>query len=294
MGRMPASSRRCAWTPTSSSQCFRRAAALPAPASRAQVTAALTPKYARVARSGSGIPWRWRSTNIAATVTCGMYLAGGVRLPTKPEHLGRGKVLSSAGQKIAAVVLAAGKGTRMKSDKAKVLHEAAGRPIAFFPIRAALALDASPVVVVIGHQAETVQEELSRLFAGAPLRFALQAEQLGTGHAVRCAEEALRGFDGSVLILAADVPLIRAETLQKLVSARQDADVALLTCRAKDPKGYGRVVRREDGSVARIVEEKDASAQERGISEINASIYLVDARFLFSALRAVDRSNAQG
>jgi bifunctional UDP-N-acetylglucosamine pyrophosphorylase / glucosamine-1-phosphate N-acetyltransferase len=202
--------------------------------------------------------------------------------------------LSSAGQKIAAVVLAAGKGTRMKSERAKVLHQAAGRPIAFFPIRAALALDASPVVVVIGHQAETVQEDLSRLFAGAPLRFALQAEQLGTGHAVRCAEEALRGFDGSVLILAADVPLIRAETLQKLVSARQDADVALLTCRAKDPRGYGRVVRREDGSVARIVEEKDASAQERGISEINASIYLVDARFLFSALRAVDRSNAQG
>ena len=95
--------------------------------------------------------------------------------------------MSSAGQKIAAVVLAAGKGTRMKSEKAKVLHQAAGRPIAFFPIRAALALDASPVVVVIGHQAETVQEELSRLFAGAPLRFALQAEQLGTGHAVRCA-----------------------------------------------------------------------------------------------------------
>src|SRR5262249_59134603 len=114
----------------------------------------------------------------------------------------------------------------------------------------------------------------ARLFAGAPIRFALQAEQLGTGHAVRCAEEALRGFDGSVLILAADVPLIRAETLQQLVLARQDADVALITCRAKDPKGYGRVVRREDGSVARIVEEKDASAEERKISEVNASIYL--------------------
>src|SRR5467141_4335752 len=239
MGRMPASSRRCAWTPTSSSQCFRRAAALPAPASRAQVTAALTPKYARVARSGSGIPsaWRWRSTNIAATVTCAMDLAGGVRLPTKPGHLRRGRALSSAGQKIAAVVLAAGKGTRMKSDKAKVLHEACGRPMAFFPIRAALALDASPVVVVVGYQAESVEEELGRQFAGAPIRFALQAEQLGTGHAVLCAQEALRGFEGSVLILAADVPLLRTQTLQRLVDARQGADVALLACRASDPKG---------------------------------------------------------
>ncbi len=202
--------------------------------------------------------------------------------------------MSSAGQKIAAVVLAAGKGTRMKSDKAKVLHAAAGRPIGFFPIRAALALDASPVVVVVGHQAETVQEELSRHLAGAPLRFALQAEQLGTGHAVLCAEEALRGFDGSVLILAADVPLIRPETLQKLVIARQGADLALLTCRAQDPKGYGRIVRRGDGSVARVVEEKDASPEERRISEANASIYLADAKFLFRALRGVGRSNAQG
>ena len=202
--------------------------------------------------------------------------------------------MSNAGQKIAAVVLAAGKGTRMKSDKAKVLHEAAGRPIAFFPIRAALALDASPVVVVVGHQAGSVEQELTRQFAGAPLRFALQAEQLGTGHAVLCAQEALRGFDGSVLILAADVPLIRAETLRKLVAAREGADVALLTCRAKDPKGYGRVVRAADGKVARIVEEKDASAEERKISEVNASIYLADARFLFAALRGVGRSNAQG
>ena len=133
--------------------------------------------------------------------------------------------MSNAGQKIAAVVLAAGKGTRMKSERAKVLHEMAGRPIAFFPIRAALALDASPVVVVVGYQAESVKEELGRQFAGAPVRFALQAEQLGTGHAVLCAQEALRGFDGSVLILAADVPLLRPQTLQRLVAARQGADV---------------------------------------------------------------------
>src|SRR5436190_151981 len=171
---------------------------------------------------------------------------------------------------IAAVVLAAGKGTRMKSEKAKVLHEALGRPIAYFPIRAALTLDCSPVVVVVGHQAKEVESELSRHFPA--LKFALQAEQLGTGHAVLQAEEALKGFNGDVLILAADVPLIRADTLQKLVEAKKDADVAMLTCKATAPKGYGRIVRSASGDVSRIVEEKDATPAERAIDEINASI----------------------
>src|SRR4051794_3836913 len=182
----------------------------------------------------------------------------------------------------------------MKSEKAKVLHEACGRPIAFFPIRAALALDASPVVVVVGHQAQSVEEALSRQFIGAPLQFAVQAEQLGTGHAVLCAEEALAGFDGDVLILAADVPLIRPETLQKLVEAKKDFDVALLTCRAKDPKGYGRIVRNARGEPERIVEEKDATPEEKKLDEVNASIYLASAKFLFGALRNVGRTNAQG
>ncbi len=213
-----------------------------------------------------------------------MDLAGSVRLPTKVGTM----------TKIAAVVLAAGKGTRMKSDKAKVLHQALGRPIAYFPIRAALALDCAPVVVVVGHQAQAVEDELSKQFPGAPLKFALQAEQLGTGHAVLCAEEALKGFQGSVLILAADVPLIRAETLQRLVEARRDADLALITCHARSPQGYGRIVRNAKGGVERVVEEKDASEAEKKIDEINTSIYLCDAKFLFGALRNVGRKNAQG
>src|SRR5260370_9965968 len=194
---------------------------------------------------------------------------------------------------IAAIVLAAGKGTRMKSERAKVLHEACGRPIAFYPVRAALALDASPVVLVVGHQAEAVQERLAALFPGAPLRFALRQEQVGTGHAVLCAEEALRGFSGSVLILAADAPLIRPETLRKLIEAQRGDDLAFRSFVAKESRAYGRIVRRPDRSVARIVEEKDATEEEKRIAEVNASIYLVEAKFLFSALRSVGRSNAQ-
>jgi bifunctional UDP-N-acetylglucosamine pyrophosphorylase/glucosamine-1-phosphate N-acetyltransferase len=201
--------------------------------------------------------------------------------------------LLKSAQNIAAVVLAAGKGTRMKSEQAKVLHELCGRPLAYFPIRAALSLDSAPLVVVVGHQAEEVEKKLGPLFPAA--KFALQKEQLGTGHAVLCAEESLRGFSGSVLILAADVPLVRSSTLQKLVEAREKtgAQVALLTCRAKDPTGYGRVVRNAKQEVQRIVEEKDASPEEKKIDEINASIYLCDSQFLFGALRNVGRRNSQ-
>jgi len=201
---------------------------------------------------------------------------------------------------IAAVVLAAGKGTRMKSDRAKVLHQACGRPLAYFPVRAAFALDCAPVIAVVGHQADQVEKELSALFPGAPLEFALQKEQLGTGHAVQCAQGALKkaGFAdrGSVLLLCGDTPLVTAETLQRLVRAKQQAraPLAFITTRPADPKGYGRVVRGEKGAPERIVEEKDASAAEKSIGEVNAGIYLVDAPFLLKALGQANRNNAQG
>jgi bifunctional UDP-N-acetylglucosamine pyrophosphorylase/glucosamine-1-phosphate N-acetyltransferase len=203
-------------------------------------------------------------------------------------------------RKMAAVVLAAGKGTRMKSDRAKVLHAALGRPLAYFPIRSALALNVSPAVVVVGHQAEAVQREVAAQFANAPVRFALQSEQLGTGHAVQCAREALlqAGLSekDSVLILAGDTPLLRSETLRRLAQAYEasGSPLALVTVRPRDPKGYGRIVRDAAGAVQRVVEEKDASPEEKQIGEVNASIYLCEAGFLFKALSQLSPKNAQG
>jgi bifunctional UDP-N-acetylglucosamine pyrophosphorylase / glucosamine-1-phosphate N-acetyltransferase len=201
--------------------------------------------------------------------------------------------------RIAAVVLAAGKGTRMKSERVKVLHPICGRPLAWFSVRAAFTLDCAPVVLVVGHQAESVEEEFSKLFPGAPLRFAEQKEQLGTGHAVMAARAALRDAgvaDGdSILILYGDTPLVTAETLQRLVRAKREsgAPLAFVTTRPKDPHGYGRIVRNAKGLPERIVEEKDATADERAIPEINAGIYLADAGFLFGTLDRATRNNRQ-
>ena len=200
--------------------------------------------------------------------------------------------------RVSAVVLAAGKGTRMKSERAKVLHAIGGAPLAAYPLRAALGTGAAPVVVVVGHQAAEVEAELRRALPDAPLSFALQAEQKGTGHAVQCAVAALLGAGvvpgDVVLILAGDVPLLRAETLQRLVAAQAGAELSLLTTRLADPHGYGRVLRKADGTVARIVEEKDATPEERRTTEVNASVYACEAGFLFAALEKLTPQNAQG
>jgi bifunctional UDP-N-acetylglucosamine pyrophosphorylase / glucosamine-1-phosphate N-acetyltransferase len=197
---------------------------------------------------------------------------------------------------LAAVVLAAGKGTRMKSARAKVLHEVTGRPLAYFPVARALELGADRVVVVVGHQAEAVEAALTAALPGAPVRFALQAEQLGTAHAVLQARRALRGHAGPVLILSGDTPLLRAETLQAVVRARARAraPLALATMVLDAPRGYGRVVRDQGGKAVRVVEEKDASDAERAIQEVNAGLYCAEADFLWRALGRVGSGNAQG
>lgn len=194
---------------------------------------------------------------------------------------------------IAALVLAAGKGTRMKSDLVKVMHPLAGCPMVDYPVAAARAAGAGRLVLVVGHQSEKVRD----YFAGAAdVAFAVQEEQLGTGHAVGCAAGALAGFSGRVLILCGDVPLIRENTLVELLARHDErqAVVTVLTAHLDEPTGYGRVVKREGGRILRIVEEKDASQEERSIREINSGIYCVNGDFLFDAVAALSNDNAQG
>ncbi len=196
---------------------------------------------------------------------------------------------------LAAVVLCAGKGTRMKSEKAKVLHPILGRPLCAYPLKRALELGASPLVPVVGHQAAQVEKAIRAQFPSAALRFALQKEQRGTADAVRSAEEALKDFSGRVLILYGDVPLLRRETLEALVAAHEanKGPLSLVATVLEDPTGYGRVIR-ENGRVARIVEHKDCTPAQRAVRECNAGIYLVESSFLWRALAEIRPQNAQG
>jgi len=195
-------------------------------------------------------------------------------------------------ENVAAIVLAAGKGTRMKSGLVKVLHPIAGRPMIDWPLEAARTTGASPIVMVVGHQADAVQKR----FDGQPdIRCALQSEQLGTGHAVACAAGSLSGFSGTVLILCGDTPLLRGETLTNLISFHraQAAVVTVLTACMDNPHGYGRVVRDGNGNVLRIVEQKDATPEEQSINEINSGIYCMEADFLFANINSLGSDNAQ-
>jgi bifunctional UDP-N-acetylglucosamine pyrophosphorylase/glucosamine-1-phosphate N-acetyltransferase len=190
------------------------------------------------------------------------------------------------------VVLAAGKGTRMKSARPKVLHEAGGLPLIEHVLRSADGLQPSSVTMVIGHQTELVMSGL----AGRPdIHFAIQEPQLGTGHALLQAEPFLQGKTGTVLLLSGDVPLLRPETVVRLASSHDRAGAAatVLTAVVDPPDGYGRIVRR-DGRIAAIVEHKDASADERGIAEVNSGIYAFDLEPLFAALSEIGAANAQG
>lgn len=191
-----------------------------------------------------------------------------------------------------ALILAAGKGTRMKSATAKVLHDAAGRPLLAWPLAAAREAGAAEVIIVAGHQAEQVR----RCFAAETgVAIALQHEQLGTGHAVACALPSLHSRSGSVLILCGDTPLLTGATLQHLAAghAASGAAITVLTARMPDPHGYGRIVRDDRGQVLRIVEQKDADAAEQAIDEVNSGIYCMDLAFLRSHIDRLGSDNAQ-
>jgi bifunctional UDP-N-acetylglucosamine pyrophosphorylase/glucosamine-1-phosphate N-acetyltransferase len=193
---------------------------------------------------------------------------------------------------IAALILAAGKGTRMKSELVKVMHLLEGRPMVSYPVAVARALGAERVALVVGHQADKVREWSA---GDALIAIVLQEEQLGTGHAVASAAGFLEECDGDVLILCGDVPLITEETLRALmmVHTEHGGAVTILTARVADPFGYGRVIKDATGRVLRIVEHKDATAAEREVNEINSGIYCVNATFLRDAITKIGNDNAQ-
>jgi bifunctional UDP-N-acetylglucosamine pyrophosphorylase / glucosamine-1-phosphate N-acetyltransferase len=189
------------------------------------------------------------------------------------------------------IVMAAGKGTRMKSLVPKILHRAAGLPLIEHVLRVVDPLRPSSIVVIVGHQPETVRAALSHR---PNVEFAIQEPQLGTGHAVLQAESLLSGRGGCVLLLSGDVPLVRPGTVERLLEWHRSTQAAatLLTASIENPDGYGRIVRR-DGRVAAIVEHRDTTPEQRAIREINSGIYAFDLPPLFPALRAIGSSNAQ-
>ena len=194
---------------------------------------------------------------------------------------------------LATIILAAGKGTRMKSDLVKVLHPLLGRPMVAYAVETSLGgLEAEKTVIVVGHQGEKVQKALP----DDRLTFVSQHPQLGSGHAVLCARDAFQDYDGTILVLSGDVPLVQTETLKALVAfhRQERATLTIGTTRLPDPTGYGRIVRRDGAWVERIIEERDASPEERDIDEINTGLYCVEASFLFDALCRVGADNTQG
>ncbi len=194
---------------------------------------------------------------------------------------------------VAAIILAAGKSTRMKSQRVKVLHEICGRPMLAYVLDAARQAGAQRIIVVVGHDRESVMREFSDQ---SDIVWVHQQEQKGTGHAVQVCREALKDFTGDVFILAGDGPLIRAETLSRIVDEhrRKQAAMTLATSVIDNPAGYGRIVRDATGEILAIVEEKDASSDQRAIHEVNPSYYLFEATALFGALEKIRPNNQKG
>ena len=192
---------------------------------------------------------------------------------------------------LVAVILAAGKGTRMKSKLPKVLHKIGGKPMLQHVLDAADAAGAARKVVVVGHEAELVEA-----MVGEQAQMALQAEQLGTGHAVMQTEAVLKDFCGTVMIICGDTPLLEAAELKKFYEGHvaSQAAATVLTAFMDDPAGYGRIIRDADGNVLGIVEEKDAVLEQKAIKEINTGIYCVEAPLLFGVLATLTCDNAQG
>jgi len=192
----------------------------------------------------------------------------------------------------AVVILAAGEGKRMKSNIPKVLHKLNGKPLVKHVIDVAKSVEPEKIVIVIGHLAQAVKNELK----DEPVEFAVQEERLGTADAVKSARSLLADFDGSLFVLCGDVPLIRPATLYKMLLLYEEKNcaVVLLTVEMDDPSGYGRIIRNGNGDVIGNVEDRDANQKQKKIREINSGIYLFNSRFLFGALGSIKSDNKQG
>ena len=195
-------------------------------------------------------------------------------------------------QKFSTLIMAAGKGTRMKSDLAKVLHQIHDRPMVHYVIDQARKVGSEKIILIIGHQKEKVQEACKNM----DVDYVVQEPQLGTGHAVMMAEDFLQSYTGDVLVLSGDVPLLTTETIRHLLEAHQQANAiaTLLTSELDDPTGYGRVIRDQTGRVIKIAEQKDARPEELKIKEINVGIYMFKTKELVTALKQINNKNAQG
>ena len=192
---------------------------------------------------------------------------------------------------LAVIILAAGKGTRMKSSLAKVLLPLAGHPLLHYTLDLSSKLNPVQTIVVVGHQADQVQQA----FADRGVEFVLQHEQLGTGHAAQQAKEKLENFKGLVLVLCGDMPLIRPDTLLEMVAGHRasGAKCTVLTLKSDGLHDFGRIIRDEKGLILKIVEFKDASDVEKKVDEFNSGVYCFDSGLFFKALEHVDSNNAQ-
>jgi bifunctional UDP-N-acetylglucosamine pyrophosphorylase/glucosamine-1-phosphate N-acetyltransferase len=190
----------------------------------------------------------------------------------------------------AIVILAAGEGTRMKSGLSKVLHPLCGQPIIKYVLDSAKKINPEKITMVVGHKAEQVRSTI-----GSAVEFVVQESQLGTGHAVKVAEKALVGFEGNLIILNGDTPLITPATIKKLIDFhnKNKSIATLLTTCLKNPHGYGRIIRNENGLVEKIVEEKDATEDERQICEVNTGVYCFEKNNLFDSLKEIKSNNKQ-
>ncbi len=194
---------------------------------------------------------------------------------------------------VSIIILAAGLGTRMKSNMAKVLHKISGKPMISHVLVSACDVAGNDVIVVVGHQADRVKDACLKV---NPVSFAFQKEQKGTGHAVLCAMSEVPETAENIIILCGDVPLLKAETIRGLLAdhVKKNRDLSLLAVELEDPTGYGRVLINENRELTRIVEQADATDDEKAISIINSGIYCVSKAFLSASLKKITPDNAQG